>query len=78
MQDIDHSSGVFAEVVTDIKNSIEQVQRMPEDGTIDSGEILQRVERTELSTQELADIVSQNKKNAAAIQEIVARFSGQA
>lgn len=78
MQDIDHSSSVFADVVTDIKNSIDQVQSVPEDGTIDSEEILKRVERTELSTQELTDIVSQNKKNAAAIQEIVARFSGQA
>ena len=41
----------------------------------DSGEILKHVEQTEQTTQEMADIVGQNKQNAAAIREIVERFS---
>lgn len=75
IQEIDSSSNVFSDVIMDIKNSIEQVQCVPENGTIDSEEILKHVEQTEMTTQELADIVGQNKQNAAAIQEIVERFS---
>ena len=62
-------------MIIDIKKSIDHVQYVPEDGTIDSGEILKRVEQTELTTQELTNIVGQNKQNAVAIQEIVERFS---
>ena len=75
IQDIDNSSNVFSDAIVDIKNCIEQVQGVPENGTLDSEEILKHVEQTELTTQELADIVDQNKQNAAAIQEIVERFS---
>ena len=75
IQDIDSSSSVFSDVIIDIKKSIDHVQYVPEDGTIDSGEILKRVEQTELTTQELTNIVGQNKQNAVAIQEIVERFS---
>ena len=75
IQDIDSSSSVFSDVIIDIKNCIEQVQCVPEDGPIDSGEILKNAEQTEMTTQELADIVSQNKQNAVAIQEIAERFS---
>lgn len=75
IQDIDTSSGAFSDAVTDIKNCIDKVQSVPEDGTIDSGGILERVRQTELTTQGLVDIVGQNKKNAVAIQEIVERFS---
>lgn len=75
IQDIDNSSSVFSNAVTDIKNRIDTVQSVPEESTIDSEDVLKRVEQTEQTTQELADIVGQNKKNAAAIQEIVERFS---
>ena len=75
IQDIDSSSSVFSDVIIDIKNYINQVQCEPEDGTIDSEEILKHVEQTEMTTQELADIVGQNKQNAVAIQGIVERFS---
>lgn len=76
IQDIDSSASVFSDVITDIKNCIEEVQCVPEDDrTIDSGEILRHVEQTELTTQELADVVGQNKQNAVAIREIVERFS---
>lgn len=76
IQDIDSSASVFSDVITDIKNCIEEVQCVPEDDrTIDSGEILRHVEQTEMTTQELADVVGQNKQNAVAIREIVERFS---
>ncbi|MDE6568461.1 MAG: hypothetical protein K2K70_12120 [Lachnospiraceae bacterium] len=75
IQDIDSSSGVFSDVIIEIKNCIDQVQCVPEDGTIDSGEILKHVEQTEQTTHELTDIVGQNKQNAVAIREIVDRFS---
>lgn len=76
IQDIDSSASVFSDVITDIKNCIEEVQCVPEDDrTIDSEEILRHVEQTELTTQELADVVGQNKQNAVAIREIVERFS---
>ena len=75
IQDIDSSSSVFSDVVIDIKNCIEQVQCVPEDGTIDSGEILKNVEQTETATQELSDIVDQKKQNAVAMRKIVERFS---
>lgn len=75
IQDIDASSGVFSSAITDIKNCIDKVQEVPEDRTVDSKEILKCAEQTELTTRELAEIVGQNTKNAAAIQEIVERFS---
>lgn len=75
IQDIDHSSGVFSNVVMDMKDRIDKVQCVPEEKTIDREEILKHVEQTELTTQELAEIVGQNKKNAVAIQEIVEKFS---
>lgn len=75
IQDIDSSSNVFSDVIIEIKNCIDQVQCGPEDRTIDSGKILKHVEQTEVTTQELADIVDQNKQNAVAICNIVERFS---
>lgn len=75
IQDIDHSSGIFSDAVTDIKNRIDMVQSVPEDRAIDSEDVLKRLEQTEQTTQELADTVGQNKKNAVAIQEIVEKFS---
>ncbi|MDE7284767.1 MAG: hypothetical protein K2N85_14470, partial [Lachnospiraceae bacterium] len=52
IQDIDDSSGVFSNVVTDIKTRIDAVQSVPEGGIIDGEEILKRVEQTEQTTQE--------------------------
>ncbi len=54
---------------------IDEVQCVPEDGTINSGEILKYAEQTEVTTRELSDIAGQNKQNALAIREIVDRFS---
>lgn len=75
IQDIDFSSGIFSNVVTDIKTCIDKVQNVPEENIIDSKEVLERVQETEQITEELAAIVTQNKKNARSIQEIVEKFS---
>lgn len=69
------NTSVFSNVVTDIKNRIDMVQSVPDDSVINSEDVIKRVEQTGLTTQELADTVGQNKKNAVAIQEIVERFS---
>ncbi|MCI9139736.1 MAG: methyl-accepting chemotaxis protein [Lachnospiraceae bacterium] len=74
--DIDTSSNIFSKVILDIKNRIDEVQSVPEDGTVDSGEMLKRVEQTKKTSKELDEIVGQNKENALAIQKIVERFTG--
>lgn len=73
--DIDTFSNVFSTVILDIKNCIDKVQSVPEDRTVDSGEVLKRVEQTEQTSQELVGIVGQNKENASAIQKIVEKFT---
>lgn len=73
---IDESSKTFSEVVSSIKNRIDEVQCGPEDNNVNSEEILKRVEQTEKTSQDLAEIVIKNKENALAIQKIVERFTG--
>lgn len=58
--DIDDSSNIFSQVILGIKNRIDEVQSVAEDGIVDSGEMLKRVEQTKKTSQELNEIVGEN------------------
>lgn len=76
IEGIDGSSGIFSKAVTDIRKRIDAVQNVPEGNSVDSGDMLRRVEQTEETTRELAGIVVKNKENAEKIQKIVEQFTG--
>lgn len=75
IKDIEESSNVFADVVSNIRNQIQEVQNMPGNTVISTDEIISKLEKIEKMTEELSVVVNVNQNNAVSIREIVERFS---
>ncbi len=75
IEDISKGSNTFVQSVRDIQTRIDAVQNNPMNGDISTTAILEKVEQTKQTTQNLSDIVHTNEKNAISIREIVNRFS---
>ena len=72
---ISQISASFGNTVDEIQEEIKTVSDTPDMNTVESSEIMEKVEQTEETTEELSRIVSHNKDNAVAISEIVKRFT---
>jgi len=68
-------SDAFVQAVSDIRAQIDSVQDNSSGENISTEEILTKVEHTRKTTEDMADIVSINEKNAVSIREIVNRFT---
>ena len=68
-------SDVFVQAVSDIRSQIDSVQDNSNGENISTEEMLAKVEHTRKTTEDMADIVSINEKNAVSIREIVNRFT---
>ncbi len=75
IKDIDESSNVFVEAVSNIRNQIDEVQNLPDNTIISTEDVMEKVEQIEKTTEQLSVIVNANQKNAISIREIVGRFS---
>ncbi len=75
IQEMNECSDVFVQAVSDIQNQIENVQSNPSEVNVSTEEILEKVEQTRKTTEELADVVRVNEENAVSIREIVSRFT---
>ena len=75
INDMSECSDVFVKAVADIQNQIDAVQDNSSGETISIEEMLVKVERTKKTTEDMADIVHINEKNADSIREIVNRFT---
>lgn len=75
IKEIKQSANVFAEVVSNIRNQIEEVQNMPGSASVSTEEIIAKVEQIEKMTEELSVVVNVNQDNAISIRKIVERFS---
>ncbi|QNU68669.1 methyl-accepting chemotaxis protein [Ruminiclostridium herbifermentans] len=75
IDDIAGASSTFVETVNTIQAHIKSVSDVPDSQTVNSQDILAKAHQTEVTTEEMTVIVSQNKENALAINGIVKRFS---
>lgn len=75
IKDIEHSADIFANVVSNIKGQIEDVQEIPGDTVISKEEIMDKAGKIGKMTEELFVIVNANQNNAVSIREIASRFS---
>lgn len=75
INDIEHSANVFANVVSNIRNQIEDVQDIPGNTVTSKEDIMDKAEKIGKMTEELSVIVNANQNNAASIREIASRFS---
>jgi len=75
ISEIDTASNVFVEAVEEIHGQISQVQNVPDERAITSEDVIEKASQTTKTTEEMAVLIGQNKENAAAIKEIVAKFS---
>lgn len=73
--DIAVASSTFVETVDTIQTQIQSVSDVPGSQAVNSQDILDKARQTEVTTEEMAVIVGQNKENAVAISGIVNRFS---
>ncbi len=73
--DISKGSNTFVQSVHDIQTRIDAVQNNPMNDDISIEAILEKVEQTKQTTQNLSDIVHANEEHAISIREIVNRFS---
>lgn len=73
--EVSECSDVFVQAVASIQNQINTVQKTPsEDNSVTEG-IMEKVEQTRHTTEELVSIAKINEGNAVSIKEIVERFS---
>ena len=75
INDMSECSDVFVKAVSDIQNQIDAVQGNSTEENISTEDMLVKVERTRKTTEDMADIISVNEKNAGSIREIVGRFT---
>ena len=75
IQEMNECSDIFARSVNDIQKQIDHVQDNPDDVQVHTDTVLEKVEQTRKTTEDLADIVKVNEENASSIREIMARFS---
>lgn len=75
IKDIEGSSNTFVEVVSNIRDQIEEVQNLPGSEAVSTEDILGKVEQIEKMTEELSVMVNVNRDNAISIREICSRFS---
>lgn len=75
IQEMSECSDIFARSVNDIQKQIDHVQDNPDDAQVHTDTVLEKVEQTRKTTEDLADIVKVNEENASSIREIMARFS---
>lgn len=75
IENINQSSVIFAEAVSNIRNKIEAVQNIPGNNVIETEEVLTTAEEIKKSTEELSAIVQVNRNNVISIREIIGRFS---
>jgi len=68
-------SNLFVDAVSNIKGQINTVQCASGENAIGVDDIIEKIERTTMTTEVLSNVVQANQENAAAIREIVSRFS---
>ena len=73
--EVSECSDVFVQAVASIQNQIGNVQNTPSGDSAGTDGIMEKVEQTRHTTEELADIARANEENAMSIKEIVERFS---
>lgn len=75
ISDIADASGMFGDIVQNIRTQIREVSDVPETKSINSQDILDKARQTEETTEAMAELVNRNIENANAITGIVERFS---
>lgn len=75
IEEIEQSSKVFVDAVSNIRNQIDAVRDVRGDSVVSTEEVLEKVEQIEKTAEALSVIVGANQKNAISIREIVNRFS---
>ena len=73
--EVNECSDVFVQAVSSIQNQISNVQNTPSDTNASTEGIMEKVEQTRQTTEELSGIARANEENAMSIKEIVGRFS---
>lgn len=72
--EISESSNEFVMAVDSIRAQVDGVQNVPGGATIRAEEIMEKINQTTQTTEELSNIVDINEKNAISIREIVNKF----
>ena len=75
IDEIRQVSNLFVDAVSNIKGQINTVQCASGENAIGVDDIIEKIERTTMTTEVLSNVVQANQENAAAIREIVSRFS---
>ncbi len=75
IREIEQSSSVFVDAVTNIKAQIEGVDNIPGGSVVSKEEVMEKNGQIERTTGELSEIANTNRNNAASIRKIVERFS---
>ncbi len=75
IDEIRQVSNLFVDAVSNIKGQINTVQCASGENAIGVDDIIEKIERTTTTTEVLSNVVQANQENAAAIREIVSRFS---
>lgn len=68
-------SNLFVDAVSNIKGQINTVQCASGENAIGVDDIIEKIERTTMTTEVLSNVVQANQENATAIRQIVSRFS---
>lgn len=72
--EISNSSNEFVKAVDSIRTQVDDVQNVPSGANISAEEIMEKINQTTQTTEELSNIVDINEKNAISIREIVNKF----
>lgn len=75
ISNIADGSKTFVDAVENIQNHINSISDVPDSGSIQSQDILEKARLTEKTSEDMADIVKHNKENALAIDGIIKQFS---
>ena len=75
IDEISHSSEMFADVVKRIETQIKAVSDVPENSNVSSSYVIDKANQTAETTSDMITMVDRNKENAKAIEDIVERFS---
>lgn len=73
--EVNECSDVFVQAVSSIQNQISNVQNTPSGVNASTEGIMEKVEQTRHTTEELAGIAQTNEGNAMSIKKILQRFS---
>lgn len=75
IDEVSECSDVFVQAVANIQNQIDNVQNTPSGDIASTDGIMEKVEQTRHTTEEVAGIAKTNEENALSIKGIVERFS---